>query len=63
MLVITWTSQDFIDTYGYLGRSWGCPAVTMDVHEDLIDTIAGGSLMLTYFPDSAWLGESAYAKP
>lgn len=43
-----YSTQDFVDTYGYTGRSWGCPAVDPAISGDLIDTIADGALILKY---------------
>jgi hypothetical protein len=33
---------------GRLGRSWGCPAVRMDVARTLIDQIKGGTVVYAY---------------
>jgi hypothetical protein len=55
-----YATQAFVDDYGYLGRSWGCPAVDPAVSESLIDTIKGGALMLDYYPDPDWLASSPY---
>ena len=39
----------FLQKHGYLGRSWGCPAVSVRVAKSLIHTIAGGSVLYAYF--------------
>jgi hypothetical protein len=46
-----YVSPDFIRRYGRLGRSWGCPALPVDVAEPLIDAIKDGSLVFSYYPD------------
>jgi hypothetical protein len=33
---------------GYLGRSWGCPAVRPAIARQLIDTVKGGGLLFAY---------------
>ncbi len=33
---------------GYLGRSWGCPAVRPAIAHKLIDTVKGGGLLFAY---------------
>jgi hypothetical protein len=33
---------------GYLGRSWGCPAVRPAITRSLIDTVKGGGLLFSY---------------
>jgi len=35
---------------GRLGRSWGCPAVRLEVARTIIDTIKGGSVLFAYGP-------------
>lgn len=55
-----YATQAFVDEYGYLGRSWGCPAVDPDAVEDLIGDVEDGSLYWTYYPDSVFLAGSTY---
>lgn len=43
-----YVSRIVADRLGRLGRSWGCPAVRMDVARALIDTIKGGTLFYAY---------------
>jgi hypothetical protein len=59
----SYATQSFVDENGYLGRSWGCPAVDPAVHDELIDTLRGGRLLLKYFDSSSWLASSAYVGP
>jgi hypothetical protein len=33
---------------GYLGRSWGCPAVRPAIARALIDAVKGGGLLFAY---------------
>lgn len=35
---------------GYLGRSWGCPAVPVEQAKSIIDLIKNGSLLFIYHP-------------
>ncbi|MGA7236212.1 MAG: murein L,D-transpeptidase catalytic domain family protein [Bryobacteraceae bacterium] len=46
---------------GRIGRSWGCPAVRPEISRRLIQTLQGGSLILAYYPDSAWMRNSKLA--
>lgn len=57
-----WASQDYIEHNGVLGQSWGCPAVSKDVSEELIDLIKDGSLLFVYYPDKRWLSNSSFLK-
>jgi hypothetical protein len=45
---------------GRLGRSWGCPAVRDAVARDVIDTVRGGGVIFSYYPDPAWLERSRF---
>lgn len=43
-----YVSQDFIKAYGRLGRSFGCPAIPVEHHEEIIRTLAGKSCLYIY---------------
>ena len=58
----SYATQEFVDTNGYLGRSWGCPAVDDDLVEALIDDVAGGTLVWTWYPDDGYIAESTYLR-
>ena len=45
---------------GRIGRSWGCPALRDAVARDVIDTIAGGGVIFSYYPDQDWLRTSRF---
>jgi hypothetical protein len=47
-------------TQGRIGRSWGCPALREAVARDVIDTIRGGGVIFSYYPDQRWLNESRF---
>lgn len=53
-----YVSNDFIEKYGRLGRSYGCPSVSMDIYEDVIGTISEGSLLFIYSPDEKFVNKS-----
>ena len=55
-----YATQGFVDTYGYLGRSWGCPAVDPAVNSEIINVLTDGALLLKYWDDPAWLNGSTY---
>ena len=46
--------------WGTIGVTWGCPAVPQEVAPQIIDSIAGGSAIFAYYPDSQWLQQSHY---
>ena len=45
---------------GRLGRSWGCPALREAVSRQVIDTVRGGGVIFSYYPDPAWLKASKF---
>lgn len=49
-----------IKKYGSLGRSWGCPAVSEETVQPLINTIKDKTLVVVYYPDRNWLNHSAF---
>jgi len=45
---------------GRIGRSWGCPAVREAIARDVIDTVRGGGVIFSYYPDDTWLSRSRF---
>ncbi|MFB1077111.1 murein L,D-transpeptidase catalytic domain family protein [Photobacterium damselae] len=43
-----YATEAFIKHNGYLGRSWGCPALPPQLARKIIDTIKGGSVIFAY---------------
>lgn len=58
-----YATQAFVDDNGYLGRSWGCPAVDPADNDALIGTLQDGGLLLKYWDEPDWLANSTYAAP
>ncbi len=53
-----YVSENFIRRNGYLGRSYGCPAVPMDLNKKIIDVIKNGSCMFLYYPSKKYISHS-----
>lgn len=53
-----YVSDDFIEKYGRLGRSLGCPSVSMEIHEQVIEAIKEGSALFIYYPDPEYMEKS-----
>ncbi|MCC2548360.1 murein L,D-transpeptidase catalytic domain family protein [Hymenobacter sp. BT175] len=49
-----YVSEDFIRTYGRLGRSLGCPALPMDQHAEIIDTVTDGTCLFVNKSDAGY---------
>jgi len=43
---------------GSIGRSWGCPAVRPEISRALIESVRGGTVLLSYYPEQSWLQSS-----
>ncbi len=55
-----YVSQSFIEKYGRLGRSWGCPALPNELSKEIIDIISGGQCLFIYGNDKDYLINSNY---
>ena len=53
-----YVSDDFIRTHGRLGRSQGCPAVPVELSEEIIKTIKDGSCLFIYAPTPDYTSNS-----
>lgn len=54
-----YASESSIYQIGYLGRSWGCPALPEGLHIPIINKIKEGNLIFMYYPDETYLKTSA----
>lgn len=45
-----YVSQEMVNARGFVGRSWGCPAVPANESRPIINTIKNGSCMFIYHP-------------
>jgi L,D-transpeptidase catalytic domain len=45
-----YVNEKIADQQGYMGRSFGCPAIPTNMHKKIIDVIKNGSCMFLYHP-------------
>jgi hypothetical protein len=53
-----YVSTKFIEKYGRLGRSFGCPALPQNESHTIIDIIKGESCVFIFYPDDTYLTRS-----
>jgi L,D-transpeptidase catalytic domain len=57
-----YVSEDLIAEQGYIGRSWGCPAVPEKLHKPIINTIKNGTCLFIYSPSKNYFIHSKILK-
>ncbi len=45
-----YVNEDLARNQGFIGRSWGCPAVPVQTSRPIINTIKGGTCLFVYHP-------------
>lgn len=53
-----YVSQSFMDAYGRIGRSLGCPALPVEAISKVVNTIKNGSCIFAYYPDQRYMRSS-----
>jgi hypothetical protein len=53
-----YVDESLIRAQGYIGRSWGCPALPEKLHKPIIDKIKDGSCLFIYSTDVSYLKSS-----
>ncbi|MFY7964694.1 MAG: murein L,D-transpeptidase catalytic domain family protein [Chitinophagaceae bacterium] len=55
----SYVSESFINNFGRLGRSQGCPAVPIELCTPIINSIKGGSCFYMFYPDKNYFKKTA----
>lgn len=55
-----YASEELVKTQGRLGRSYGCPAVPVEVNQTLIELIKDNSCLYIYYPSSDYMKRSLF---
>jgi hypothetical protein len=53
-----YVTNEYVNRYGRLGRSLGCPALPPARNAEIINLIKEGSLLFSYFPDAEYFNKS-----
>ncbi len=53
-----YVNEEFVKSNGFLGRSWGCPALPEKVNKKIIDAIKNGSCLFVYHSSQKYLNNS-----
>lgn len=51
---------EFVEAYGRLGQSWGCPTLDDRISDDVIDATRDGVLYFFWYPEDDWYLRSEY---
>lgn len=54
-----YVDESLIKTQGFIGRSWGCPALPEELYRPIINTIKNGTCLFIFSPDKTYLKKSA----
>jgi hypothetical protein len=57
-----YVNEEISRIYGRLGRSEGCPAIPVDIHRSVIETIKNGSCFFIYGKDRRYANKSKLLK-
>lgn len=55
-----YVSEQYIQKYGRVGRSWGCPALNPKYINKVINIIKNGTTVFFYYPEKQWLTKSKF---
>ncbi len=58
-----YVSEDYIGEQGYIGRSWGCPALPEKLSKPIIDKIKNGTCLFIYSANTNYINRSAVLHP
>jgi hypothetical protein len=57
-----YVNQTLAEGRGYIGRSWGCPAVAPELHQAIINKIKNGTCLFLYTPNKSYISSSRILK-
>ena len=57
-----YVNEEYISSQGYIGRSYGCPAVAPEISVELIDMVKDGTCLFIYHPSATYRAKSKLVK-
>jgi len=54
----SYVNNDFVESQGYIGRSFGCPAIPDEIHEEVITALKGGTCLFIYSDNKNYIAHS-----
>ena len=57
-----YVNQGLANGRGFIGRSWGCPAVAPELHQAIINKIKNGTCLFLYTPNKNYISSSRILK-
>jgi hypothetical protein len=55
-----YVAQHYVNDVGYIGRSFGCPALPLELNQKIIDRIKGGSCLYIHTNDKTYANLTSY---
>lgn len=55
-----YVSESYITKFGRLGRSFGCPAVPVELHKQIITSLANKTCLFIYYPDPNYIANTQF---
>jgi hypothetical protein len=55
-----YVAQHYVNDFGYIGRSFGCPALPVGVNKKIIDLIKGGSCLYIHSNDKNYVNLTSF---
>lgn len=62
MHAAAYVNEALAQARGFIGRSWGCPAVAPEVHQAIINKIKNGTCLFLYTPNKNYISNSRILK-
>jgi hypothetical protein len=56
----SYVNEEYINKYGRLGRSHGCPALPAENYRNIVEVIKNKTCLFIYYPDKKYLGDSEF---